>query len=1218
MEGTSPVRILSWNIRGFRETINGIKINKFKETDVIDLFSKHDIVICQETHLTREEAKEIYLPDFSPGVHYCRQKRAKAPKASGGVSVFIKEHIRKFVKFLPQSNSDIVWMMIHKGNNYVAIPDTYIGCVYIPPESSSYGKDHTKTIWDQLEKDTEHFSTRGNVILCGDFNARTGNLEDFIKMDGDNNVYDIPSCYITDKVHKRHSSDKVIQKFGRKLTQMCIDNNMYILNGRTLGDLQGNPTCLSPQGKSVVDYFVCSQNFMQMILKFHVGSLTMFSDHCPIELYIHLPIEKSHVLNNQVKSNVYNNKHNLNQAHNPKSEKKNTSYTFIWEEESAEKIQWALDTKQISNRIEAIDINLTKPCSENKEYSKAEIEKSVTELTDTVISVATLSLKHKTKRRQYKNKKQAKKWFTRECYIQRKEVRSLLNALNRQPFRKDIQAKYFSALKTYNRTVKRVKTEYKNKLVSNLNAAMENDPNEVWKILSDLKNTETQSHSHRHALNTKKWISHLQNLIGQEVNVNENRREHIKRELDEKKLNLTNTYIDNPITIKEVIEATKKLKPKKAPGKDGVTNEIIKACIPSISNVVCKLFNKILQTGSYPAQWKDGINVPIYKNGDPSNPSNYRGITLNSCFGKLFCLIINERIERYLENNNLLIKEQAGFRKQSRTTDHIFILKKIVDDVISKRNGRLYSCFVDFNKAFDNIWHDALLLKLNKIGITGRCFSVIEDMYTDSKICARNDGILTEPFHIKKGVLQGNVLSPTLFNIFINDIKEVLQHDDSPYINKALDTRTPCLLYADDIVLLSTTKIGLQNQMDRLYEYCQSWGLSINRTKTKIIIFTKNDPKILPIFTCGEDFIEIVDEYKYLGVIFHKTGKFQAAEEHLAKQGNKAAHALRRNVHGKEIKADVMIQLFDTLVYPIITYGCEVWFPFNQAKTSNLNLPIGSDQFTDYLSSKRAAENVHVKYCRNLLGIHSKSMKIPVLAELGRFPITLPMISKVIAFWTHITESKEESYLKLAYKDLSSGDSHKGTWADFVKNTLHNIGFQHVWNNQCTLSSSRLKYSVLSKLKEEYVTFWRNAKKECTRLSFYNKITDSYTLQPYLVECKNMKHRITLCRLRLSAHDLEIERGRYHNLVAQDRVCKLCAIKEDEIHFLDKCPLYEPSRSKFLSTINQKLNPNLERHKSPSFLFPLDYGQTELAKYVFDCFEIRKKFLLSRNVKKKE
>ena len=1218
MESKSVIKILSWNIKGFKETIDGTKKNKFIEKEVIDILSSYDIVFCLETHLDRESAKDITLPGFAAGVHYCRPKRAQAHKASGGISVFVKEYLRDSIKFMPQSTSDIVWLMTKTSN--INDQDTYIGCVYAPPEFSTYGRDYTRTIWDQLERETELFCTKGNVILCGDFNARTGTLVDFIQMDGENNVCDIPSNYTCDYVHKRSSMDKVVQKYGRKFVRLCVDNNMYILNGRTLGDLQGNATCYSPNGKSVVDYFTCSQELMRKIVKCQVKNLTIFSDHCPIELYVQLPIRKGSS-KNICSSSRYSHTKKEAQDNYKTSQPSQNNYSFVWEEDSAEKLTSAFQTVLIANRLDNINEKLDTATCQNTPFSKEKIDNSVADLTNTILDAAKLSVKCKNKCTKKKNNKPSKRWFSQQCFAQRKEVRSLLNAMNRSPFNRNIQNKYFSALKTYKRTIKKTKQTYRNKLVSSLNTAMEHDPKKVWNILRELKNIDGSPQSLRYTLNAAKWINHLENLISREVSVDERRKDLVQRELNNTvQQSIPEQNLEKAISVTEVLQAVKSLKCNKAPGKDGLTGEMLKASMSSICTVISKLFNIILQSGNYPSQWKDGINVPIFKSGDQTNPNNYRGITLTSSLGKLFCIVINKRIETHLQNNNLLIKEQAGFRKHSRTTDHIFILKKIIDHTIAKKNGRLYSCFVDFNKAFDNIWHDALLVKLNRLRINGKCFRIIQDMYTDSTVCGKTSQGFTNPIPVKKGVLQGNILSPTLFNVFINDIKNAINDNTSPFINETTKTQIPCLLYADDIVLLSTTKLGLQNKLDQLQKYCQDWGLKINREKTKVVIFTKSDPKIPLLFSCGDNFIETVDKYKYLGVIFHKRGHFHCAEEHLAKQGNKAAYALKRSVRGKELNVDVMMSLFDTLITPILSYGAEVWLPFTKPVTNATLQSILDKQFSAYISPNCPTENVHIKFCRSLLGVHKRTMKLPVLAELGRYPISLNALCQTITFWIHITESDEDSYLRQAYNDMLLAESHNNAiWLKFVKNILLSMGFSHVWENQGTLNVKRLKYSIQNKLQEKYLQYWTSVKNGISsRLSFYNKIVCDYGLQPYLISCKNSKHRTALCRLRLSSHELAIEQGRYYNTPKHERLCKLCRVLEDEYHFLDMCSMYDKLRSTLIMTVSSSSQPsypslatvhNSAPYQTPSSLLLSNSAQPELARYVYECLKVRSQYV---------
>ena len=126
-----------------------------------------------------------------------------------------------------------------------------------------------------------------------------------------------------------------------------------------------------------------------------------------------------------------------------------------------------------------------------------------------------------------------------------------------------------------------------------------------------------------------------------------------------------------------------------------IKNEMIKSALPSISNAVVKIFNVLLKSGQIPDSWTEGIIIPIHKQGNNTDPNNFRGITLSSCLGKLFCHILNERISRFLEDKSFISREQAGFCKNHRTSDQTFILKTIIDKYIHKscKGNKLYACF---------------------------------------------------------------------------------------------------------------------------------------------------------------------------------------------------------------------------------------------------------------------------------------------------------------------------------------------------------------------------------------------------------------------------------------------------------------------------------------------------------------------------------------------
>ena len=119
------LNILSWNIKGFRETIDGVKMNKLKDQQFIHKLVDYDLAFLQETHLDNDDIGDIGLPGFAPGIHFLRQIRGKVQKASGRTSVFVKTSLRS------TSNSDIVWVVIPNSCDR----DTYIGSVYFPPEN---------------------------------------------------------------------------------------------------------------------------------------------------------------------------------------------------------------------------------------------------------------------------------------------------------------------------------------------------------------------------------------------------------------------------------------------------------------------------------------------------------------------------------------------------------------------------------------------------------------------------------------------------------------------------------------------------------------------------------------------------------------------------------------------------------------------------------------------------------------------------------------------------------------------------------------------------------------------------------------------------------------------------------------------------------------------------------------------------------------------------
>ena len=236
--------------------------------------------------------------------------------------------------------------------------------------------------------------------------------------------------------------------------------------------------------------------------------------------------------------------------------------------------------------------------------------------------------------------------------------------------------------------------------------------------------------------------------------------------------------------------------------------------------------------------------VPIHKKGDKSDPGNYRGITLMSCLGKLFIAILNNRLIIYATENNILSISQLGFVAGNRCSDAHIIINNIVRKYCHKKGEKIYSCFVDFSKAFDTVPRDILMNKLQNYGITGRFFNVIKNIYMDDKACVKMDHKRGELFDINQGVRQGCVLSPLLFNIFISDLaKELEELDGKMKIN---DKEINSIFWADDIIMLADSQEHLQRMLNLLEDYCKKNKLQVNTDKTKTMIFNKTGRQMAP------------------------------------------------------------------------------------------------------------------------------------------------------------------------------------------------------------------------------------------------------------------------------------------------------------------------------------------------------------------------------------
>ena len=531
---------------------------------------------------------------------------------------------------------------------------------------------------------------------------------------------------------------------------------------------------------------------------------------------------------------------------------------------------------------------------------------------------------------------------------------------------------YKKLRKCYKQYVKQSKRNYDKMVWEKLSNLQTSNPKEFWETFNKFKNLDKVHKSS--PISAEEWRNHFEKLFNTTHNFDKQHKHDVESFLNENRnaiFNELNFCIDS----KEILNSTHLLKNNKATGTDGICNEILKICVPAMIEPITKLFNTILTHGLYPNQWTTQSLSPLHKKGSVYMPDNYRGIAIGNGLAKIFLQVLHKRLLGFSDKHNLIPPNQIGYKKGSRTTDHILTLKNIIDKYIFKLPRKyLYACFVDFKSAFDSVWRKGLLYKMLKLGIGGCFLNVIDNMYQSVQYSIKVDGAIHKSFTSCVGVKQGCVLSPILFNLYLSDLPSIFDPQCDPiYMN---DLETNCLMFADDIVVMSETASGLQNCLNKLSDYCNLWGLNINIKKTNIVIFNKGGHNISRFkFTLGGNEVAVVNHYCYLSIIFSSCGSFSKAINALHDKAKKAFFRLRQI----DPRNDVLltIKLFDMTVTPIIAYGSEIWSPLCMGKTFDLKS----------ICDRLPYEKINVKLCKYILGVAKHATNAAVLGELGRYPL---------------------------------------------------------------------------------------------------------------------------------------------------------------------------------------------------------------------------------------
>ncbi|XP_047998769.1 uncharacterized protein LOC125236115 [Leguminivora glycinivorella] len=364
----------------------------------------------------------------------------------------------------------------------------------------------------------------------------------------------------------------------------------------------------------------------------------------------------------------------------------------------------------------------------------------------------------------------------------------------------------------------------------------------------------------------------------------------------------------------EVRHAILTQKTGKAPGDDKISNEIIKGCIDEILGTTTGLFNDILKEEVIPEQWKTSTIILLHKKGDKSLVNNYRPISLITNMYKIFSKVILNRISKELEANQP--KEQAGFRSGFSTVDHIHTIKQIIEKHL-EYNKIFYLAFIDYNKAFDSLKHKYIWEALQEQNIQTKYIRILQLIYQNStaKIRTERDG---KVFSVKKGVKQGDPLSPKLFSAVLEYVFRKLNWESLGIdINGA---KLSNLRFADDIILLSDNPQDLNIMLQQLADVSKEVGLTMNTEKTKIMTNSGKEEILI-----DNNLIEYVEQYTYLGQVISPQNLMQQEVDTRIGNSWKRYWSLREIMKNNQIPTNLKSKVFNTCILPCLTYGCQTW-----------------------------------------------------------------------------------------------------------------------------------------------------------------------------------------------------------------------------------------------------------------------------------------------------
>ena len=543
-----------------------------------------------------------------------------------------------------------------------------------------------------------------------------------------------------------------------------------------------------------------------------------------------------------------------------------------------------------------------------------------------------------------KTKRRAKQWFDAECFEEKRRVLKALHVARTSHIQEDLKS-YQSCRKKYKGLLKQKRNEHIESKAAMMIEEARSDP---YVALRPRK----QQKIGRIDMTT--WEEHFQNILNTE-------KIHAAYEPRSPEI-----HIAKPFKKEEVERTILSLKNNKAAGPDGILNEHLKAYADALLPALTDMYNMCLRLGNIPTRWKTAMIRILYKGkGDTSDPNSFRGIALENNLLKLLTRLLAKRLTNEIDYK--IPDEQFGFRPGRNTLQAVQNLIGDIENTLRFPQAKFYAIFIDYSKAFDTLKRSIILSKLEALTKDKETAVLIHNILVQNIVLLSDTITISQEITQTNGVLQGDPLSPLLFNIATHDVVENI---------KQASQAVKIYIYADDMVIGSHDRAEVQKAINAIECWAENNKLQVNTRKTVQMTFRKGGRETIEdhILYKNEP-LQTVSSFNYLGVTLQPTGK--SYRIHIKRRATAATKAMFHINMLSRLSLETAMTLFDVKIVPTLTYGIElVWEKLSMkdlntieaVKARFLKLVLGVSKYTRSRLSYELAretfliEDLRIKY----------------------------------------------------------------------------------------------------------------------------------------------------------------------------------------------------------------------------------------------------------------